>query len=151
MERSRFVLFAIKKFGNFLCYHDDVTNENIKHFPRYWPFVREIHRSPMNSPHKGQWRGALMFSLICVWINGWVNNRESGDLKRQWAHYYVTVMITEHIFVMLSMSVLLILHATWLSKARITEKKYLYIVSPYFTTNLIAMTKVIKDFCDWPS
>ena len=28
--------------------------------------------SPVNSPHKGQWRGALMFSLVCVWINGWV-------------------------------------------------------------------------------
>ena len=37
---------------------------------------------PGNSPHKGQWRGALMFSLICVWINGWVNNREAGDLRR---------------------------------------------------------------------
>ena len=37
------------------------------------------HRPPVNSPHKGQWRGALMFSLICVWINGWVNNREAGD------------------------------------------------------------------------
>ena len=37
-----------------------------KHFPHYWPFVRGIHRSPANSPHKGQWRGALMFSLICV-------------------------------------------------------------------------------------
>ena len=36
-------------------------------FPRYWPFMRGIHRSPVNSPHKGQWRGALMFSLICVW------------------------------------------------------------------------------------
>ena len=24
----------------------------------------------------GQWHGALMFSLICAWINGWVNNRE---------------------------------------------------------------------------
>ena len=22
-----------------------------KHFPRYWPFVRGIHRSPVNSPH----------------------------------------------------------------------------------------------------
>ena len=40
-----------------------------KYFPCYWPFVRGIHRSPVNSPHKGQWRGALMFSLICVWIN----------------------------------------------------------------------------------
>ena len=57
--------------------HDDVIKW--KHFPRYLPFVRGIHRSPVNSPHKGQWRGALMFSLICVWINGWVNNREAGD------------------------------------------------------------------------
>ena len=37
----------------------------MKHFPRNWPFVRGIHRSPVNSPHKGQWRGALMFTLIC--------------------------------------------------------------------------------------
>ena len=51
--------------------HDDVIKW--KHFPRYWPFVRGIHRSPVNSPHKGQWRGALIFSLICLWINGWVN------------------------------------------------------------------------------
>ena len=64
-----------------------------KHFPRYWPFVRGIHRSPMNSPHKGQWRGALMISLIYVWINGWVNNREAGDLRRYRAHYDVTVML----------------------------------------------------------
>ena len=41
-----------------------------------------IHRSPVNSLHKGQWRGALMFSLICARINGWVNNREAGDLRR---------------------------------------------------------------------
>ena len=70
--------------------HDDIIKR--KHFPRYWPFVRGIHRSPVNSPHKGQWRGALMFSLICVWINGWVNNREAGDLRRYRAHYDVTVM-----------------------------------------------------------
>ena len=44
--------------------HDDVIKW--KHFPRYWPFVRGIHRSPVNSPHKGQWRGALMFSLMCA-------------------------------------------------------------------------------------
>ena len=44
------------------CLHDDVIK--YKHFPRHWSFVRGIHRSPANSPHKGQWRGALMFSLI---------------------------------------------------------------------------------------
>ena len=73
--------------------HDDVIKW--KHFPRYWPFVRGIHRSPMNSPHKGQWRGALMFSLICARINGWVNNRKTGDLRRHRAHYDVIVMQTE--------------------------------------------------------
>ena len=48
--------------------------------------------SPMNSPHKGQWRGALMFSLICVWINSWIHNREAGDLRRNRIHYDVIVM-----------------------------------------------------------
>ena len=72
--------------------HDDVIKW--KHFPRYWPFVRGIHRSPLNSPHKGQWHGALMVSLICVWINDWVNNREAGDLRRYRAHYNVIVMIS---------------------------------------------------------
>ena len=71
--------------------HDDVIKW--KHFPRYWPFVRGIHRSPVNSPHKGQWRGALMFTLICARINGWVNNREAGDLRRYRAHYDVIVML----------------------------------------------------------
>ena len=47
---------------------------------------------PLNSPHKGQWRGAWMFSLIYAWINDWVNNREAGDLRRQRGHYDVIVM-----------------------------------------------------------
>ena len=64
-----------------------------KHFPRYWPFVRGIHRSTVNSLHKCQWRGALSFSLICARINGWVNNREAGNLRRHSAHYDVIVMI----------------------------------------------------------
>ena len=72
--------------------HDDVIKW--KHFPRYWPFVRGIHRWPMDSPHKGQRRGALMFSLICAWTNGWANNRDAGDLGRHHAHYDVTEMVT---------------------------------------------------------
>ena len=51
--------------------------------------------APVNSPHKGQWRGALMFSLICTWINGWVNNREAGDLRRYRNHYDVILMLPE--------------------------------------------------------
>ena len=65
----------------------------MEHFPRYWPFVRGIQWSPVNSPHKGKWRGALMFSLIFTWLNGWVNSREAGDLRRYRAHYDVIVMI----------------------------------------------------------
>ena len=71
-------------------FHDDVIKW--KHFPRYWPFVRGIHQSLVNSPHKGQWRGAFMFSLICAWINLWVNNHEAGDLRCYRAHYDVIVM-----------------------------------------------------------
>ena len=63
-----------------------------KHFPRYWAFVWGIHRSSVNFLHKGQWRGALMFSWIYAWIYGWVNNREAGDLRRHRTHYDVIVM-----------------------------------------------------------
>ena len=76
--------------------HDDVIKR--KHFPRNWPFVREIHRSTVNFPHKGQWRGALMFSLMYALINDWVNNREAGDLRLQHGHYDVIVMIARIYF-----------------------------------------------------
>ena len=66
--------------------HDDVIQW--KQFPRYWPFVRGIHRSPVNSPHKGQWPGSLMFSLIYVWVI----NSEAGNFRCHRAHYYVTVI-----------------------------------------------------------
>ena len=61
--------------------HDDVIKW--KHFSRYWPFVRG---------RQCQWRGALIFSLICAWINGWINNREVGDLRPNRAHYDISVM-----------------------------------------------------------
>ena len=63
-----------------------------KHFPSYWLFVRGIHRSPVNSPHKGQWRGTLMFSLTCAWPNTWANNEGADDLKGHRAHYDVIAM-----------------------------------------------------------
>ena len=65
----------------------------MKHFPRCWPFVQWIHWSPVNLPYKCQWRGALIFSLNCAWMNGWVNNDEAGDLRRNRAHYDVTLMV----------------------------------------------------------
>ena len=73
-------------------HHDDVIKW--KHFPRYWPFVRGIHRLPVNSPHRGQWCGTLIFPLICAWINGWVNKGEAGDWRRHSTHYDVTAMVS---------------------------------------------------------
>ena len=70
--------------------HDDIIKW--KHLPRYWPFVRGIQRSPVNSPHKGQWRRALMFSLICTWNHNWANNGDAGNLRRYHVHYDVIVM-----------------------------------------------------------
>ena len=82
---------------------DTSANEDCKDTPPWWRHQMETFSAslalcagnspvPVNSPHKGQRRGALMFSLICVWINGWVNNREAGDLRRYRAHYDVSVM-----------------------------------------------------------
>ena len=73
-----------------MSFHDDVIKW--KHFQRYWSFVWGILRSPVNSPRKGQWRGALMFSLICARINAGESNREAGDLRRHCVHYDVIVM-----------------------------------------------------------
>ena len=77
--------------------HDDVIKW--QHFLRYRPFVWGIHRSPVNSPHKGQWRGVLMFSLIFARINGWVNTGEAGDLRRNRCHYDVIVMVSPNVLV----------------------------------------------------
>ena len=62
----------------------------------YWPLVRGIHRWLVDSLHKGQWRGALIFSLIRAWTNGWANNRDAGDLRRHGAYYGITVMSLSH-------------------------------------------------------
>ena len=51
-----------------------------------------IHQSPVNSPHRGQWRGALMFSLIYARTNGWVNNRDADDFRHHRVHYDITLM-----------------------------------------------------------
>ena len=67
--------------------HDDIIKRD--------HFHRSPDRSPVNSTHKGKWRGCLMFSFVCTWINGWVNDRGAGDLRRYHAHYDVIVMLTQ--------------------------------------------------------
>ena len=71
---------------NMIWTNDDVIKW--KHFPRYWPFVRGIRWIPRTKARDPE----LWFSLICAWINGWVNNGEAGDLRCHRAHYDVTVM-----------------------------------------------------------
>ena len=89
-----------------------------------------IHRWPVNSQHKGQWRGALMFSLICVWINGSVNNRETGDLRRYRAHYDVTAMDKKYTYI------------TW-------NHKSLNALYTNFTTDLITFVLVELRSCNF--
>ena len=67
--------------------YDDVIKW--KHFPRYWHFVQRIPGEFLSQRPVG---GALMICLICVWINGWVNNHEADDLRRHRGHYDVIVM-----------------------------------------------------------
>ena len=71
-------------------YHDDVIKW--KHFLQLLTLC--VGNSPVTGefPAQSQWRRALMFSLICAWINGYVNNREAGDLRCYHAHYDVTLM-----------------------------------------------------------
>ena len=82
---------------------------------------------PVNSPHKGQWRGVLMFSLIYAWIdqriNGWVNNREAGDLRRHRGHYDVNVMSAYHTHIPLLTSIL-----TWCQQFSSTKYSYSYMI-----------------------
>ena len=85
-------------------------------------------------PHKGQWRGALMFSLIYTWTNGWVNNRGAGDLRRHCAHYDVTVMAT-------SMTLRLVSHE---------GRGVLYLISAtrQFAQQLVQIN--INKYTSWP-
>ena len=71
-----------------------MTSSNGNLFRVTGPFQRGINRSLVKSPHKGQWRGALMFSLICVSTNSWVNNRSASDLRRHRDYYGIIVMMT---------------------------------------------------------
>ena len=89
------VQLPFKHTVSLIVWHNSMmpsSNGNI--FGVTGPLYGEFTGHPVNSPHKGQWRGDLMFSLICVRINGWVYNREAGDFKRHLAQYDVTVMTT---------------------------------------------------------
>ena len=71
-------------------YHYDATQW--KRFLRHGPFVREIHRSPLDSPHKGPVTWTLMFPLMLAETNCWINHRVAGDSGRHDAHFDVIFM-----------------------------------------------------------
>ena len=102
--------------------HDDVIKW--KHFPRYWPFVRGIHRSPVNSPHRCQWRGASVFSLICTRINSWETIVRLVILRRNRTHYDVTVMMLLHL---LSCTVTVKIGVKWPDLQTLSDKHFINI------------------------
>ena len=86
--------FAIAITSSSMAWHFHDNAIKWKYIPRYWPFVWGIHRSPVDSPHTGQWQRALKFPLISAWTTGWANNPDAGELKCHRAHYDVTVMLS---------------------------------------------------------
>ena len=111
--------------------HDDIINW--KHFPRHWPFVRWIHRPPVNSPHTGQWREALMFSLKKKHV--YADNRDAGDFRCHCTHHDVTVMniLGTHIIQYLSCSEKIISNYwfdpwTWLGHYNRTQVTMIYLM-----------------------
>ena len=98
----------VTKFGQQNpCYRNQTVN-TLRPEQNGYHVVEDIFMSewwsPVNSPHKGQSRRALMFSLICAWINGWVNNRDAGDLRCHRTHYDVTVMVNENCCIWIQIS-----------------------------------------------
>ena len=73
-------------------FYDDIIKW--KHFPCCWPFVRGMHLSPANSPHKASDAEVWCSLWFAPWINGWVNTREAGGLRHHRAYYHVIVMLT---------------------------------------------------------
>ena len=70
--------------------HNDVIKW--KHFPHYWPFIEECTSHWWIPLTKVSDESFLIFSLMCTWINNWVNSSEAGDLRHYCAHHEVIVM-----------------------------------------------------------
>ena len=89
----------LKIYKKYICTFSPLST--LRRYNIWWGHQMEIFcallalwegNSPVNSPHKGRWRGALMLSLLCAWTNGWVDNQDAGDLRRNHAHHDVTVI-----------------------------------------------------------
>ena len=63
----------------------------------YWPFVRGIHWSSMDSPHKRLAAQALIFSLMLAWTNCWTNMPVPGYLTRYDTHVKVFANLLQYL------------------------------------------------------
>ena len=91
IEESRKLFMMLSKtHAHFFMDQDDVITSALLVLCEW------IHRSSVDSCLKGQWRGALTFSLICTRTNDWANNRDADDLRHNRAHYDVTVIYREN-------------------------------------------------------
>ena len=72
------------------CWHDDVIKWKL--FPRCWPYCGEFAGHRWIHLTKDSDAELWYFLWSARWINGWLNNRETGDLRRHRAHYDVIVM-----------------------------------------------------------
>ena len=79
----------------YICTLSMTTSSNGHIFNVTGP-LRGIHQAPVNSSHKGKWRGSSMCSLICAWTNGWANYWNAGYLRRHRAHYDFIAMTYIH-------------------------------------------------------
>ena len=89
------LLLAVAREAGAQRAHADVIQW--KHFPHCWLFVKGVHRSAVDYPHEGQWRGALMFYLMCAWTHGWTKSPVAGNFRRHGTHCDVTVMVIDRI------------------------------------------------------
>ena len=109
-----------------------------RYFPLYWPFIRRIHRSPVDSPHKGQWHTASMFSLMCSWTNSWANSPGAGDFRHHGAHCDVIVVQISSVDLLGGLSS---------DKIQPAANKYLIIISLLCSTQGIALKLRFNQQC----
>ena len=133
--------------------HDDVIKW--KHFPRYWSFVRGIHRSPVNSPHKGRWCGTLIFSLICAWTDSWASNGDAGDLRCHRAHYNAIAMaiLSNIALIMIFMllcslvrDILIIFGFCWWAYAYISRMRFASIMVKPVCPRMLGVSDEVEHF-----
>ena len=92
-------LFTSTSFQHSLGHKSSWWRHQMETYSAIWPLVCGFHQSPVNSPLNDLWRRALMFPLICAWINSCVSNCEAGDLRHHCTHYDVIVMLRQRILI----------------------------------------------------